>query len=138
MESGKKQENYTGSSSFGKAENGAGGVQPTTMAKSKESPRPIDAHSRGDSTNSQAGPSQSPNLPAILLALYVMTTDLREVMKQLPASRITSSNGKLYISVEFPGKLLAVENGKILVDGVSVGKLLANLPPADKKSTGGK
>jgi hypothetical protein len=92
------------------------------------------AHSREESSNSTGALSQSPNLLAILLALQVVNLDFQEVKTQLPASRITSSNGKIYWCAEFPGKLLAIEGKKILVDGVPLEKLLA----AGLKSTGGK
>ena len=138
MESGKRPENYTGSSSFGVEENAGAKVLPEPTERSKGLQVPKTAHSKDDSSNSTGGPSHGRNLLAILLALYVMVTDLQEVMRRLPASRITSSNGKIYISVEFPGKILAIENGNLLVDGVPLGKLLENPPPADKKSTGGK
>lgn len=68
------------------------------------------------------------NLPAALMALKVMEADFQEVKNQMPA-RIGSKDGKVYISVELPGKILAVENGKILVDGVALAKILAAMFP---------
>lgn len=53
--------------------------------------------------------------------------DFKELKNQLPASRQSSSNGKIYWCAELPGHLLAVENGKLLVDGKPVDSLLEKL-----------
>jgi hypothetical protein len=64
-----------------------------------------------------------------------MMGDFLEVKNQIHEARQTSSNGKIYWSVEIPGKILAVENGKLLVNGESAQNLLANLL-AEPESTG--
>jgi hypothetical protein len=62
-----------------------------------------------------------------LLAIQVMAGDFKGLKAELPASRTTSSNGKIYWCAELPGHVLAVENGKILVDGQPVETLLDKL-----------
>lgn len=56
-----------------------------------------------------------------------MMGDFKGLKKELPASRETSSNGKIYWCAELPGHLLAIENGKLLVDGKPVDSILEKL-----------
>ena len=57
----------------------------------------------------------------------MMLGDFRALKAELPASRLTSSNGKIYWCAEMPGHILAVENGKLLIDGEPVDSLLEKL-----------
>ena len=62
-----------------------------------------------------------------ILAVQMMLGDFRALKAELPASRLTSSNGKIYWCAEMPGHILAVENGKLLIDGEPVDSLLEKL-----------
>lgn len=70
-------------------------------------------------------------LPSELLAVMVMMGDFPALKAELPASRQSSSNGKIYWCAEWPGHLLAISpDGHLLVDGKSAADLLNNLPEA--------
>ena len=122
MDVGSKQEKYTGY------------TQPTSTASENES-APVE---------STGGKSVSPVLTNVptkeeslistgkvsaskILAIQVMMGDFKGLKAELPESRTTSSNGKIYWCAELPGHTLAVENGKLLVDGKPAGILLEKL-----------
>jgi hypothetical protein len=58
--------------------------------------------------------------------------DFKALKNELPASRQSSANGKIYWSAELPGHVLAVENGKLLVDGKPVEMYLEKLLAEEK------
>lgn len=127
MESGSKQGKSTGYSPSGPGQNVSASAHQESTESEKGSQALSNVHLKDESSSFAAVVYPSQNLPAILLALQVMMADFREVKNQIPTARVASSNGKIYFSVEIPGKILAVENGKILVDGTPVDSVLTKL-----------
>jgi hypothetical protein len=122
MDAGLRQEKYTGSSQPTKAgsENVSAPVEYTGAKKA--SPVLKNAPTKDASLTSTGEVSASK-----ILAVQVMMGDFKALKDELPTSRITSSNGKIYWCAELPGHTLAVENGKLLVDGKSASILLEKL-----------
>lgn len=139
MDDGSKPENSIGSLQSGPTERGNDSLQPQSTENVKVLPVSSSVPSKVESLNSTGVASQDPNLLAKLLAVLVMMGDFQGMKKQIFEARQTSANGKIYWSVEIPGKLLAIENGKLLVDGVPAVNLLARAAfssTGDEKSTG--
>jgi hypothetical protein len=129
MEDGKKQENYTGISTFGTMENGGESLQPTYTDPSNELPVLTSAHSQEESKISTGGVSLTrENLPAIM-ALMVIAGDYREVKNRLPESTMIAENGKVNICLDMPGHVLSTDGRNIYIDGQSIGTLLGVLVP---------
>ena len=61
-----------------------------------------------------------------------MMGDFKALKHELPASRQSSANGKIYWSAELPGHVLAIEGGKLLVDGKPVDSIVEKLLAEDK------
>lgn len=122
MENGLKQEKSTGYSQSTLGKSASASPQPKSTENKRDLPVLTDAHSREESLNSTAEVSASK-----ILAVQVMMGDFKELKNQLPESRQSSSNGKIYWSAEIPGHTLAVEKGKLLVDGKPVESFLQKL-----------
>jgi hypothetical protein len=115
MENGLKQEKSTGYSQpteTGK-ENESAPVESTE--NKKVSPVFPSVHLKDESLTSTAVVSLSK-----LLAIQIMMGDFKALKAEIPESRQSSANGKIYWCAEVPGHLLAIENGKLLVDGTPV------------------
>jgi hypothetical protein len=93
----------------------------------KGSPVSTSAHSREESLTSTGAVSVSK-----LLAIQVMMGDFKALKNELPASRQSNGNGKIYWSAELPGHTLAIESGKLLVDGKPVEMYLEKLLAEEK------
>lgn len=97
-------------------------AQPKSTESKKDSPVSKNAPTKVESSISTAGA-----LASKILAIQVMMGDFKNLKLELPESRTTSSNGKIYWTAELPGHLLAVENGKLLVDGKPVDSIFEKL-----------
>ena len=53
--------------------------------------------------------------------------DFKALKAELPASRTTSSNGKIYWTAELPGHDLSIVGGRLLIDGQPVDSILEKL-----------
>lgn len=122
MENGLRQEKSTGYTQSTATVRESAKVQPDTTESEKDSPVLITAPTKVESTTSTAEVS-----PSKILAIQILLGDFNGLKKELPVSRQTSSNGKIYWCAEMPGHVLSVENGKLLVDGVSADILLEKL-----------
>jgi hypothetical protein len=122
MENGLRLEKSTGYTQSTTTENESVSAQQKSTASKKESPVLTDVPTREESSNSAVEVSASN-----ILAILVMMGDFKELKNQLPESRVTSSNGKIYWCAELPGHLLAIEKGKLLVDGKPVDSIIGKL-----------
>jgi hypothetical protein len=116
------------------------GYSPSTRTGSESVSAPVEfTENKRDSPVSKNAPSKDASLISTgavsaskLLAIQVMMGDFRALKVELPASRQSSANGKIYWSAELPGHVLAVENGKLLVDGKPVEMYLEKLLAEEK------
>lgn len=122
MEDGLKQEKSTGYSQSTKTGSGNGSAPVESMENQKVSPVLRTAPSKGESLIS------TPEvLDSKILAIHIMMGDFKGLKAELPASRESSGNGKIYWCAEMPGHILAIENGKLLVDGKPVDSIYEKL-----------
>lgn len=122
MEDGQKQGKYTGYTPLIKAAKGSGSAPVEFTEPIKASPVLINAHTQDVSLSLGAALSASN-----ILAVLVMMGDFRAAKTELPHSRQTSSNGKIYWCIESVGHNLSIENGKLLVDGIAAETLIENI-----------
>jgi hypothetical protein len=130
MDDGKKQEKSTGYSLSTRTVSESGLAPVESTAKKKVSPVLENARLKGESLTSTAVASLSK-----LLVIQIMIGDFKALKAELPASRQSSSNGKIYWCAEMPGHILAMENGRLIVDGHPVDLFVSNLLD-DEKVTG--
>lgn len=110
-----KREKSTGYSQHIQMGNEGVSAQQKSMEKSAESPILKNAHLQEGLMNSTGDLSASN-----ILAIQILMGDWIKLKQELPASRITSSNGKIYWCIEAIGHHLEILDGKLLVDGQSV------------------
>jgi hypothetical protein len=122
MDDGLKPAKSTGYTQSTSTENESVSVQPKSLENKKPSPVLRTAPTKDESTISTAEV-----LVSKILAIQVMMGDFKALKAELPASRESSGNGKIYWSAELPGHILAIENGKLLVDGKPVDSSLEKL-----------
>lgn len=115
MEDGLKLEKSTGYSPSTKAASENVSAPAKSTESEKVSPVFPSVPLKEESSTSTAEVS-----PSKILAIQIMMGDFKALKVELPASRQSSANGKIYWCAELPGHLLAVENGKLLVDGKPV------------------
>jgi hypothetical protein len=112
MENGLRQAKSTGYSPSIKVGSESDLAPVESTANGKASPVLTNVPS-GDASTISTGEA----LVSKLLAIQIMLGDFKALKAELPASRQSSANGKIYWSAELPGHILAIENGKLLVDG---------------------
>ena len=115
MDEQSRQEKSTGYSPLTKTASESESVQRESTGEKKESPALTNAPSKDASKISTGGLSASK-----ILAIAIMMGDFKVVKKELPASRTTSSNGKIYWCIEAPGHDLKILDGKLWIDGSPV------------------
>jgi hypothetical protein len=127
METGLRQAKSTGYSPSTKTDSESDLAPVESTAKQKGSPVSTAVHLKDEYSTSDAEAFLSK-----LLAIQIMLGDFKALKNELPASRQSSANGKIYWSAELPGHVLAVENGKLLVDGTPVEMYLEKLLAEEK------
>lgn len=122
MENGLKLEKSTGYSPSTKMGNESASAPVESTASEKASPVLSNAHLKDASLTSTAAASLSK-----ILVIQIMMGDFKALKHELPASRQSSANGKIYWSAELPGHVLAIEDGKLLVDGQPVDSIVEKI-----------
>jgi len=115
MDKQSKQEKSTGYSQPTQVESESASLQQKSTGMSVESPVLKSARLPEGSENSTGD-----LLASNILAIQILMGDWAKLKKELPASRMTSSNGKIYWCIESIGHQLEILDGKLLVDGKSV------------------
>jgi hypothetical protein len=122
MDDGLRLEKYTGYSPSTKTGSESDLAPVESTANEKASPVLTNAHLKGEYSTSAAEAFLSK-----LLVIQIMLGDFKALKAELPASRQSSANGKIYWSAEIPGHILAIEGGKLLVDGKPVDSIVGKL-----------
>ena len=115
MEDGLRPEKSTGYSQPTKTGKESASARQESTANKKVLPVSSNAPSMGASSTSTALVSLSK-----ILAIQIMMGDFKALKHELPASRQSSGNGKIYWSAEMPGHILEIEGENLLVDGKPV------------------
>jgi hypothetical protein len=122
MDDGQKQEKSTGYIPPIRMAQGSVSAPVESTAPKSASPVLKNAPTKGASLNLEIGVSASN-----ILAVQVMMGDFKEAKAQIPQSRQTSHDGKIYWCIEIPNHRLEIVDGKLLVDEIPAGELLEKL-----------